>query len=100
MADEKKPKVKKPEEKKLEEKKPKARKKPVEAEGESSVLVEAAKTIGTAAGKIASLVAEAAPAPLHPKSIKPQKLQKKNKSRLPRRQKKALRKAEAARTKG
>jgi hypothetical protein len=88
MADEKKP----------EEKKPKARKKPVEPEAEGSILVAAAKTVGAAAGKIAALagVAEPAPTPAKPKAIKPMKLQKKNKSRLPRRQKKALRKAQAS----
>jgi hypothetical protein len=87
MADEKKP----------EEKKPKARKKPVEPEAEGGVLVEAAKAIGAAAGKIASLAGvEPAAVPMHPKSVKPLKLQKKNKSRLPRKQKKALRKGTAA----
>jgi hypothetical protein len=50
-------------------------------------LVQAAKTIGEAAGKIATAVGVAKPA-----KPKAQKLAKKNKSRLPRRQKKAARK--------
>ena len=73
------------------EKKPKEKKKPVEPETEESILATAAKAIGTAAGKIAAL-AGVAPSP--PKVKKP-KLQKKNKSRLPRRQKKARQKAAA-----
>ena len=76
------------------EKKPKGKKKPVEPETEEGVLATAAKAIGTAAGKIAAL-AGVAPSP--PK-LKIPKLQKKNKSRLPRRQKKARQKAAA--TKG
>jgi hypothetical protein len=62
------------------------------------VLVAAAKKIGKAAGKIAAAV-EAAPAEAPPvehpqtKSVKIPKLAKKNKSRLPRREKKAQKKA-------
>ncbi len=76
------------------EQKPKKPKKVKEPEAEDGVLVAAAKTVGKAAGKVAALVApEPVPAPMHPKSVKPQKLQKKNKSRLPRREKKALQKS-------
>jgi hypothetical protein len=74
------------------EPKPKARKKVKEPEPEDNALVAAAKTIGTAAGKIASLGGVEPSPPRSPAKPKPQKLQKKNKSRLPRRQKKALRK--------
>ena len=60
--------------------------------------VDAAKAIGGAAGKIASLAGVTPPAeePAPPRKIakaKKGKLLKKNKSRLPRRQKKALQKA-------
>jgi hypothetical protein len=81
------------------EQKPKGRKKEPKAEG--GLLVETAKTIGVAAGKVAALAGIAEPAPAKPqtKSVKVPKLQKKNKSRLPRRQKKALQKAAAARDK-
>lgn len=51
-------------------------------------LVKAAKTIGAAAGKIAAAVGVTAPA-----KQKVPKLVKKNKPRLPRRQKKAAKKA-------
>ena len=59
---------------------------------EESGLVSAAKVVGEAAGKIAALVGVAEPA-APKKSMKIPKLAKKNKSRLPRRQKKALQKA-------
>ena len=62
------------------------------AEAEDSVLMDAAKTIGTAAGKIAALLGVDAP-PRKPSAPKVPKFQKKNKSRLPRREKKALKKA-------
>ncbi len=55
-----------------------------------NILITAAKSVGTAAGKMASVLGvtpETPPA----KSAKVPKLKKKNKSRLPRRQKKALR---------
>jgi hypothetical protein len=78
------------------EPKPKQRKKQVEPEPEG-VLATAAKAIGTAAGKMASLAGVAAPTP-HTVSVKIPKLQKKDKSRLPRRQKKALQKAAAAKS--
>jgi len=60
-------------------------------ETDETLLVSAAKAIGAAAGKIASL-AGAAPA----KSEKKGKLPKKNKRRVPRLQKKALQKASAS----
>jgi hypothetical protein len=59
---------------------------------EESVLVTAAKSIGATAGKIAHL---AGAKPDSPKSAAKGKLPKKNKTRLPRRQKKALRKSGA-----
>ena len=79
------------------EQKPKERKKLIEPETKGSILATTAKAIGTAAGKIASLagVAEPAPTPSQTKSTKQPKLQKKNKSRLPRRQKKAHQKVAA-----
>lgn len=56
------------------------------------ILIDAAKTLGTAVGKVAALVGVDAP-PRQPKTPKVLKLQKKNKSRLPRKEKKALKKA-------
>jgi hypothetical protein len=67
------------------------KKKKSEPEADEGVLVSAAKAIGAAAGKVAAL-AGAVPSP--PK-VKIPKLQPKNKTRLPRRQKKALQKAAA-----
>jgi len=67
-------------------------KKKEETEGSSEgALVQAAKTIGEAAGKVAAAVGVAKPEPEAPKPAKPKtpKLAKKNKSRLPRKQKKA-----------
>ena len=83
------------------EKKPKERKKPIEPETKDSTLATAAKIIGAAAGKIASLagVTEPAPTPPQTKSTKIPKLQKKNKSGLPRRQKKAQQKVTAGQSK-
>ena len=83
------------------EKKPKERKKRVEPETQDSSLATAAKIVGAAAGKIASLagVTEPAPAPPQTKSTKVPKLQKKDKSRLPRRQKKAQQKVTASQSK-
>ncbi len=82
------------------EQKPKERKerKKVGAPAEgASVSTTKAKAAGKAAGKAAP-AAEAKPAPaqLHRVSMKPMKLQKKNKSRLPRKEKKARQKAAAA----
>jgi len=57
-------------------------------ESTDGVLVTAAKTIGAAAGKIVAAVGVATPA-----KQKVPKLVKKNKTRLPRRQKKAAKKA-------
>lgn len=57
---------------------------------EDTLLVTAAKTIGKAAAKVASAVGVEGAAPA--RSVKP-KLPKKNKSRLPRKQKKAQKKA-------
>ena len=86
MADEQKPKERK------------ERKKVTEPATDDGILTTAAKAIGTAAGKIASLagVTEPAPAPPHTISTKQPKLQKKNKHRLPRWEKKAQQKAAAA----
>ena len=62
-------------------------------------MVNAAKAIGTAAGKVASLgKAMTAPDIAAAPSKRPGKLPKKNKSRLPRRQKKVQQKASAVRT--
>ncbi len=71
-------------------------KKPVAPpEAESSVLVTAAKAIGSVAGKVASLVGVADEAKPNTKSTKVPKLVKKDKHRLPRRQKKAQQKKSA-----
>jgi hypothetical protein len=76
------------------EKKPKERKKKIEPEAEGSAPA-AKKTKDTTASKKAPVEAVVEPAPAKPqtKSTKVPKLEKKNKSRLPRRQKKALQKA-------
>jgi hypothetical protein len=80
------------------EPKPKKQKKLIEPETKGGILATTAEAIGTAAGKIAKLagVAEPAPTPSQTKSTKKPKLQKKNKSGLPRRQKKAQQKKAAA----
>ncbi len=64
-----------------------AKKKDKQEESADSTLVSAAKTLGEAAGKIAAVVGIAK------KSTKVPKLAKKKKSRLPRKEKKALQKA-------
>jgi len=64
---------------------------------EKNILVNAAKAIGTAAGTIASLAGVTPDEPASAKTVKKTKLPKKNKSRLPRRQKKAQKKAAARR---
>jgi hypothetical protein len=76
-----------------------AKKKTTPEEAPEGVLVSAAKGLGSAAGKIASLAgakgeaaAEGAPA-RKPPAPKIPKLASKNKTRLPRKQKKALKKA-------
>jgi hypothetical protein len=61
-------------------------------ETEDKVLVSAAKVIGTAAGKIASLAGAPPEGRPATKSTKVGKLPKKEKHRLPRRQKKAQQK--------
>jgi hypothetical protein len=73
---------------------------PKKDNSDESVLESAAKTIGKAAGKVAAVVGveggetiPAAARPATPKTEKVGKLVKKNKSRLPRREKKALQKA-------
>lgn len=63
---------------------------------EKSGLVAAAEAVGAAAGKVATLVGVTAERPNTPPTPKIGKLKPKNKSRLPRRQKKALQKAKAA----
>jgi hypothetical protein len=80
------------------EKKPKERKKNVEPEAKAAA---AEKPVAAAAGKKAPPAEVAAPAAPRPqtKSQKIPKLQKKNKARLPRRQKKALQKAALAKDK-
>jgi hypothetical protein len=59
------------------------------------LLTSTAKTIGATAGKIATMagLAEHPAAPAHAHSAKTAKLQKKNKTHLPRRMKKAQKKA-------
>ncbi len=64
--------------------------------GEKSGLVAAAEAVGAAAGKVAAMVGVTAERPNTPPTPKIGKLKPKNKSRLPRRQKKALQKAKAA----
>ena len=68
------------------------KKKNEEGPVEDSALVSAAKSIGTAAGKVASAIGVKPEHPT-PKSIRRGKPVKKNKPRLPRKQKKALKKA-------
>jgi hypothetical protein len=86
------------------EQKPKAPKKPAktkEAAPEEGLLTAAAKAIGTAAGKIATAtgVADAPPKPNTPKKVRPAKLQKKINHHVPRKVKKAQKKAELAKSK-
>jgi hypothetical protein len=78
------------------EQKPKGRKKLIDPENQGSILATTARPTGAAAGKTAPLaVTEPAPTPSRTKSTKRPKLEKKNKSRLPRRQKKAQQKVAA-----
>jgi hypothetical protein len=72
---------------------PKKEKSTPEAAGDT-VLVSAAKVIGSTAGKIASLVGATPEARPATPSRKKGKLPKKDKHRLPRREKKALKKAQ------
>jgi hypothetical protein len=69
-----------------------AKKSTTPEEAPESVLVTAAKTLGTAAGKVAALAGVAAEKPASPKKVVIPKLASKNKSRLPRKEKKALKK--------
>ncbi|HWC96378.1 MAG TPA: hypothetical protein VG456_06510 [Candidatus Sulfopaludibacter sp.] len=62
------------------------------AETEESIVVTAAKAIGSAAGKIAAAAGVTGPE-LKAPAVKRGKLAPKNKSRLPRKQKKAQKKA-------
>jgi len=64
-----------------------------EKKTKKSAIVEAAEAIGTAAGKIAALAGVTADATPTPKTVRKLKLAPKNKTRLPRRQKKALTKS-------
>ena len=73
----------------------KKRKSETKPEPDENILVDAAKVIGAAAGKIASLAASVKPDENRP-SQKKSKLVKKDRSRLPRRQMKAQQKAAAA----
>ena len=64
---------------------------------EDSALVSAAEAVGTAVGKVAALVGAAGEKPkTPPKRVKIPKLAKKNKSRLPRKQKKTQQKTAQA----
>jgi hypothetical protein len=65
---------------------------PVETPDES-ILVTAAKAIGTAAGKVAKLAGATGETSEPAKSQKVPKLSKKSKGKLPRREKKALHKS-------
>ena len=69
-----------------------------EREHQDNILTTAAKAVGKAAGKIAHIagIEAEAPAPQPKKSVKPARLEKKNKPRLPRKEKKALAKKKAA----
>jgi hypothetical protein len=70
-----------------------------EKKQEDGILTETAKAIGRTAGKVAAMVGAGNPeGKLTPKTPRPGKLPKKNKHRLPRRQKKAQLKAAGSRT--
>jgi len=87
MADEQKPKA---------PKKTKAPKAQEPKETQDDLLTSAAKAIGTAAGKVASLAGAVVAEPK--KSMKPAKLKKKNNPHVPRKLKKAQKKAALAKT--
>jgi hypothetical protein len=73
-----------------------AKKSTTAEEAPESILVTAAKGLGTAAGKVAALAGvKAEPTP--PAKPKIPKLASKNKSRLPRKKKKSLKVAESKR---
>ena len=61
-------------------------------DGSEAVLVIAAKTIGTAVGKVAAAAGITTHAPARTGKPKVAKLAKKNKARLPRKQKKTVKK--------
>jgi hypothetical protein len=65
------------------------------SDAKEDILTSTAKAIGSAAGKIAAIAGVAEPTPVHKKSTKPAKLQKKNNVHLPRLVKKAQKKAAA-----
>jgi hypothetical protein len=70
-----------------------AKKPTTSEEAPESILVTAAKGLGAAAGKVAAAVGVKAETPPKPAKVKIPKLAPKNKSRLPRKEKKALKKA-------
>jgi len=78
-----------------------AKKKEEQEQPAEGALATVAKAVGKAAGKVAKMAVavEAAVAPTPPKKVKVPKLAPKNKSRLPRKQKKALQKQNAAKSK-
>jgi hypothetical protein len=65
---------------------------------DESALVAAAEVVGAAVGKVAALVGVGDKPKTPPKSVKIPKLAKKNKSRMPRKQKKAQQKAASTAT--
>ena len=71
---------------------PDKKRKKTEPNADESLLISAAKAIGNAAGAVAAIIGAKSPAPTKEKKVK---FQPKNKTRLPRRQKKALQKAAA-----
>ena len=79
-----------------------AKKKEEQEQPAEGALATVAKAVGKAAGKVAKVVGAGEPAaeaaPAKPKKVKIPKLAPKNKSRLPRKQKKALQKQNAARS--
>ena len=84
---------KKPGKTKKQDKDESGSKAPPEKGTDESIVVTAAKAIGTVAGKAASLITSVPENPQPAKSQKVGKLPKKNKARLPRRLKKAKQKA-------
>jgi hypothetical protein len=72
-----------------------AKKTPPAEEAPESILVTAAKSLGAAAGKVAALAGVKPETPKSPENVKKPKLASKNKSRLPRKEKKALKIAQS-----
>ena len=64
-------------------------------EAPDSILLTAAKGLGAAAGKIAALAGAKPQTPTSPKNVKKPKLAGQNKSRVPRKEKKALKAAQS-----